>query len=178
MNVEKGKKAPSSNPYLGWRATYEEVTSYGSKAFSNFYYTPAEAKAIFSSTVKKPIVKKVVEKEEPKKTETKKTEEKKVSKTLKNLYEFFDDNMEGLLNLLNLNSFNSFSSDINKNLNNLFEKIISNGQMSAMKSLAKSGRSSNSGEGFTTEGSEEFLKFAEAYEKNTLEDLIKKCKTI
>jgi hypothetical protein len=49
INVEKGKKAPSANPYLGWRATYEEVTSYGSKAFSNFYYTPAEAKAIFSS---------------------------------------------------------------------------------------------------------------------------------
>jgi hypothetical protein len=176
MNVEKGKKAPSSNPYLGWKATYEEVTSYGSKAFSNFYYTPKEAKAIFSSTVKKAFAKKVVEdtKKQPEKKESKLPE----NKTLRNLYEFFDDNMEGLLGLLNLKSFADFSSDINKNLNNLFNKIVSNGQMSAMKSLAKTGRGSNSGETFTTEGSEEFLKFAEAYEKSTLDDLIKKCKSI
>jgi hypothetical protein len=178
MNVEKGKKAPSSNPYLGWRATYEEVTSYGSKAYSNFYYTPAEAKAIFSSTIKKPIVKKEVEKEETKKPEQKNKGKLEGSKTLKNLYEFFDDNMEGLLDLLDLNSFESFSSNINKNLNNLFGKIISNGHMASMKSLAKTEKKSPSGDSFTTEGSEEFLKFAEAYEKNTLDDLIKKCKIL
>jgi hypothetical protein len=176
MSVEKGKKATSSNPYLGWRATYEEVTSYGSKAFSNFYYTPKEAKSIFSSTIKQPIVKKVVE-------ETKKQPEKKEinlsgSKTLNNLYSFFEDNMEGLLDLLNINSFDDLSSNINKNLNNIFDKIVSNGYMDTMKTLAKIEKKATSGDTFTTEGSEEFLKFAEAYEKSTLDDLIKKCKAI
>jgi hypothetical protein len=174
--AEKGKKATSSNPYLGWRATYEEVTSYGSKAFSNFYYTPKEAKSIFSSTIKQPIVKKVVE-------ETKKQPEKKEinlsgSKTLNNLYSFFEDNMEGLLDLLNINSFDDLSSNINKNLNNIFDKIVSNGYMDTMKTLAKIEKKATSGDTFTTEGSEEFLKFAEAYEKSTLDDLIKKCKAI
>jgi hypothetical protein len=91
---------------------------------------------------------------------------------------FFEDNMEGLLDLVGINSFDDFSSDINKNLNDLFDKIVSNGQMSNMKSLAKVGRKSTSGETFTTEGSEEFIKFAEAYEKSTLDDLINKCKSI
>jgi hypothetical protein len=184
-NVEKGKKALSPNPYLGWRATYDEVTIIGSKGFSNFFYSPAEATKIFAVDRYKPLVKKEIKQEvKPSvKPEAKKDDKvAAVSETLKNLYEFFDDNMEGLLNLLSINSFKDFSTNINENLKNLFDKIVSNGKMVDMKNIAKTEKVVQQGRGKTAsyeaQGSKEFLKFAEAYEKSTLDDLITKCKGI
>jgi len=179
VNIERGKNPKSDNPYFGWQAQYVEVTPFGSKAYSNFYYTPKESESIFSTQTTKS------QKKEEKKDETKVKKEikpeKKVevkSETLKNLYEFFSDNMEGLLDLLDINSYDEFSKDINSNIKEIFDKIISNGRMDTMKQLAKTKKSAGGGLSYTLTGSEEFLKFADAYENNKLNELITICKTI
>jgi hypothetical protein len=99
----------------------------------------------------------------------------KSSALVEGLYNFLNDINLFKSKSLNINSIEDFKKNFSQNVNKVFDMIQSSGKYAMIKNRAVNGESFGDSKAVFP-GSEEFLKFAEAYEKNKLNEIINKCK--
>jgi hypothetical protein len=99
----------------------------------------------------------------------------KSSDLVKGLYTFLND--VGILKtkLINISSLEDFTKNFSPTVKKVFDMIQSSGKMAQIKNRAINGEEFE-GAKATFPGSKEFLKFAEAYEQNKLDEIINKCR--
>ena len=183
-NVRRWYKKVSTDT---WKADYIEISPYGSKVFSPYYFTPKKNIEIFSmrpvgrvtkpaevKTTTPPVSSAPAAPAAPAKP-TITTEG--ISGVRKNLYDFFK--MTGVLKApsIKVASLEDFNARFDTVVKAAFDAFQQTGRLAAAIDKAKNGESiPATGDTMMFSGSAEFLTFADAYAKNKLEEIINKCK--
>lgn len=176
-NVRRWYKKVSTDT---WKADYVEVSPYGSKVFSPYYFTPKKNVEVFSM---RPVgkVSKPAAESKPAETTTRvpvtNPTAAGVSGVRENLYKFLK--MTGVVKAssVKVTSLEDFNARFDTVVKAAFDALQQSGRLAASIEKAKNGESIPATGGTVMfPGSAEFLTFADAYAKNKLEEIINKCK--
>jgi hypothetical protein len=179
-NVRRWYKKVSTDT---WKADYIEVSPYGSKVFSPYYFTPKKNVEVFSmrpvGKFSKPAEVKTKPPVSGTPTATTTTTTEGVSGVRKNLYNFLK--MTGVVksSSIKVTSLEDFNARFETVVPAAFEALQQTGRLAGAIEKAKNGENIPATGGVAMfAGSAEFLTFADAYAKSKLEEIINKCKII